>query len=107
MNVFTALQFLQVNHQPLNQTNVVITDTDGKPDAILSELLADVMGKIAIFGNIKAAGSPEGIVDQLRMFTPLHDDVLDEYQKILEQDISGINFAPQKNLVEFIYQPLI
>lgn len=107
MNVFTALQFLQVDHAPLNHTNVIITDAEGKPDAILSELLDDVLGKIAIFGNLAAASSAEGVIDQLRMFTPLRDDVLDEYQKILEQDIAGINFAAKKQVVELIYQPLI
>jgi hypothetical protein len=73
----------------------------------MSELLADVLNKIAIFGDLNAAGSPEGIIDQLRMFTPLRDDVLDEYTKILTQDIAGINFAARKEVVELIYKPLV
>ncbi len=41
MNVFNALKLIQFDHQPLNHQQVVITDANGKPDAQLSELLAD------------------------------------------------------------------
>lgn len=102
MNVFTALKMLQINHTMLNQTNVVITDAQGKPNALLSELLADALAKVLIFGDLATATTPTGLVDQLRMFTPLREEVLDEYEKILGEKIIGINFATKKQVVELI-----
>jgi hypothetical protein len=43
------------------------------------------------------------LVNELKMFTPLPTDVLDEYTKILEQPVSSINFAPRKQQIELVY----
>ncbi len=107
MNIFNALQLIQVNHQPLNYLNVIITDDTGKPDAIMSDLLADVLGKLAIFGDLSAATTPSDLINQFRECTPLPEDVLNEYDKILTQTLSGINFVPKKQIVELIYKPFI
>ncbi|WDF82724.1 hypothetical protein PQ472_00355 [Lacticaseibacillus pabuli] len=107
MNVFTALQLIHIDHADLNQRTVIITDEGGKPDSVLSGLLSDVLTNIAIFADIKKANSPLGLIDQLRSCTPLPADVLDEYQKLLEQEIAGVNFAAHKGIVELVYKPLI
>ncbi|EPC95005.1 hypothetical protein Lpp124_03358, partial [Lacticaseibacillus paracasei subsp. paracasei CNCM I-4649] len=33
--------------------------------------------------------------------------VLEEYQKILEQPITGVNIAMKKQLIELIYAPMV
>lgn len=107
MNVFHALKLIQFDHQPLNHQEVVITAPDGKPDAELSDLLSDCLNKIDIFIDWDKENTVADVIDDLHLLTPLPYDVLDEYQKILEQPISGVNFARRKRLIELIYQPLI
>ncbi len=70
MDVFQALKLLQVNHQPASQRELVVTDPTGKPDATMSALLADVLGKLAIFGDLDNAHSPEELINQLHAVTP-------------------------------------
>ncbi|MFD1486149.1 hypothetical protein ACFQ5J_13025 [Lacticaseibacillus baoqingensis] len=107
MNVFTALKMIQFDHQPLNHQQVVITDPSGKPDAQLTDLLADCLSKIDIFINFDTTQSVADVIDDLHLLTPLPYDVLEEYQKILEQHITGVNFASHKQLVELVYTPLV
>jgi len=107
MNVFTALQLIRIDHANLDQRTVVITDDNGKPDNVLSGLLSDVLTNIAIFADINKANSPLSLIEQLRSCTPLPADVLDEYQKLLEQEIAAVNFAAHKGIVELVYKPLI
>lgn len=107
MNVFNALKLIQFDHQPLNHQQVVITDANGKPDAQLSELLADCLSKVDIFIDFNTTNSVADVIDDLHLLTPLPYDVLEEYQKVLEQHIVGVNFASQKELIELIYEPLV
>ncbi|WP_262315295.1 hypothetical protein [Lacticaseibacillus parakribbianus] len=107
MNVFRALKLLQIEHQPLNHQQVVITDPSGKPDAALTDLLADCLSKIDIFADLTSVDSVADIIDDLHLLTPLPYDVLEEYQKILEQPIESVNLALHKGLVELVYQPLV
>ena len=71
MNIYSALKFIQIDHEPVNHLQVVITDQNGKPDAGMTY------------------------------------DVLEEYQKILEQPITGVNIAMKKQLIELIYAPMV
>lgn len=107
MNVYHAIKMLQIEHQPLNHAQVVITDGNGKPQAQLSDLLADCMSKIDLFTDLSSTDTSSDVIDDLHLLTPLPNDVLDEYQKILDQPIAGINIAMHKNLVELIYEPLV
>lgn len=107
MNVFTALQLLQIDHRDLVPGTVTITDDRGKPDNVLSDLLTDVLTNVNLFTDLNAASSAAGLVELLHNVTPLPHDVLDEYRKILEQDIAGINFSSRRGAVELVYKPLI
>ncbi|WP_125702637.1 hypothetical protein [Lacticaseibacillus daqingensis] len=107
MNVFRALKLIQLEHQPLNHQQVVITDGAGKPDAQLTDLLADCLSKIDIFADLSQAATVHDIIDDLHLLTPLPYDVLEEYQKILDQPIQGVNLALHKGLVELVAQPLV
>ncbi|KRL86653.1 hypothetical protein [Lacticaseibacillus pantheris] len=107
MDVFQALKLLQVNHQPASQRELVVTDPTGKPDATMSALLADVLGKLAIFGDLDNAHSPEELINQLHAVTPLPSDVLAEYDKILTQRLEHINFATHKQIIELVYHPFV
>ncbi|WP_225047940.1 hypothetical protein [Lacticaseibacillus kribbianus] len=106
MNVFHALKLLRLEHQPLNHSQVVITDASGKPDAAMSDLLADCLSKIDIFADLRTVDSVSDVIDDLHLLTPLPYDVLEEYQKILEQPIDAVNLAPHKGLVELVYREL-
>lgn len=107
MNVFNALKLIKFDHQPLNHQQVVITDESGKPDAQLSDLLADCLSKIDIFIDFSTTNTVADVIDDLHLLTPLPYDVLEEYQKILEQRIISVNFATHKDLVELVYHPLV
>ena len=39
MNIYSALKFIQIDHEPVNHLQVVITDQSGKPDAGMTCLL--------------------------------------------------------------------
>lgn len=107
MNVFTALKLIQIDHRDLDPHTVTITDAAGKPDNVLSGLLTDVLTNVNLFTDWNAENSARGLVDRLHSCTPLPRDVLDEYRKILEQEIAGINFSVRRGTVELVYKPLI
>nr|WP_203623708.1 MULTISPECIES: hypothetical protein [unclassified Lacticaseibacillus] len=107
MDVYHAIKMLQIEHQPLNHSQVVIIDGNGKPQSQLSDLLFDCMSKIDLFTDLSTTDTSSDVIDDLHLQTPLPNDVLDEYQKILDQPISGINIASHKNLVELVYEPLV
>lgn len=107
MNVFIALKLIRLNHRALTPSDIIITDASGKPDSLLTDLLADILSSLSIFADLQSATCPTALVDQLRDCTPLREDVLAEYTKLLEQEIAGINVVPQKQLVELVYKPLI
>ena len=107
MDVYHAIKMLQIEHQPLNHSQVVIIDGNGKPQSQLSDLLFDCMSKIDLFTDLSTTDTSSDVIDDLHLLTPLPNDVLNEYQKILDQPISGINIASHKNLVELVYEPLV
>lgn len=107
VDVYHAIKMLQIEHQPLNHSQVVIIDGNGKPQSQLSDLLFDCMSKIDLFTDLSTTDTSSDVIDDLHLLTPLPNDVLNEYQKILDQPISGINIASHKNLVELVYEPLV
>lgn len=106
MNVYRAIKMLQIEHQPLNHSQVVIIDGNGKPQSQLTDLLSDCMSKIDLFSDLSSTEKSSDVIDDLHLQTPLPNDVLDEYQKILDQPIEGVNIALHKGLIELIYEPL-
>ncbi|EPC80761.1 hypothetical protein Lpp221_00525 [Lacticaseibacillus paracasei subsp. paracasei Lpp221] len=107
MNIYSALKFIQIDHEPVNHLQVVITDQSGKPDAGMTDLLADCLNKIDIFVDLSTTDRVSDVIDDLNLLTPLPYDVLKEYQKILEQPITGVNIAMKKQLIELIYAPMV
>ncbi|WP_308723589.1 hypothetical protein [Lactiplantibacillus plantarum] len=90
MNVYHALKMIQIEHQPLNHRQVVITDENGKPLSQLTNLLSDCPSKIDLFVDLPStdtASDVSDVIDDLHLLTPLPNDVLDEYQKVLDQPI--------------------
>ncbi|ARY92869.1 MULTISPECIES: hypothetical protein [Lacticaseibacillus] len=107
MNIYSALKFIQIDHAQVNHLQVVVTDQSGKPDAGMTDLLIDCLNKIDIFVDLSTTDRVSDVIDDLNLLTPLPYDVLEEYQKILEQPINGINVAMKKQLIEFIYAPTV
>ncbi|MFC6169709.1 hypothetical protein [Loigolactobacillus jiayinensis] len=103
MTVFDVLKMVTINHMPVDVQQIVMTDTNGKPNSVLTDLLNDVLGKIRIFIDLQEISEVDQLVDELKMFTPLPIDVLDEYSKMLAQPVSSINFAPRKQQIELVY----
>ena len=98
---------IQIDHQPLNHRQVVITDENGKPLSQLTDLLSDCLSKIDLFVDLPSTDTASDVIDDLHLLTPLPNDVLDEYQKVLDQPIQAINVALHKALVELVYLPLM
>jgi hypothetical protein len=107
MTVFDMLKMIQIDHQPLTAPVVVMTDVTGKPNAVLTDLLHDVLNKMELFVNLADSPDAEAVIEDLHNSTPLRDDVLDEYHKILDQPVSGLNIARRKQLVEIIYDEFV
>ncbi|KIS03887.1 hypothetical protein [Paucilactobacillus wasatchensis] len=103
IDVFTMLKMMNVDHRHVANSQIVITDEEGKPDALLTDLLRDVVSSINIFIDIRDVYSVDDLIDAFSAHTPLPDDVLDEYSKILKQTILGLNFATRKNQIELIF----
>jgi len=101
-NLFDVLKMVRFNHFGFDPAQVVITDVAGKPNSILTDLYRDVVSKINLFINLDEADTPQEVISSLKLHTPLPLDVLDEYGKILDEPLLGINFAPQKGQMELL-----
>lgn len=107
MQVFDILKLVKVNHGDIPVQSIVMTDPAGKPNSILTDLLHDVLGKMQLFVDMSDMYDAEDVIEALHNVTPLRDDVLDEYDKILTQEVSGLNFAPHKQEIEIVYDELV
>ncbi|MBZ3777331.1 hypothetical protein [Lentilactobacillus otakiensis] len=101
-NLFDVLQMVRFNHLSFDSSQVVITDVEGKPNGILTDLFRDVVNKVNLFIDLSEAHDAGDVVASLKAHTPLPFDVLDEYGKILREPLVGINFAPQKGQIELL-----
>ncbi|GEP23543.1 MAG: hypothetical protein ABF679_06535 [Lentilactobacillus diolivorans] len=101
-NLFDVLKMVSFNHLGFDSSQVVITDVNGKPNGLLTDLFRDVTNKVNLFIDLRSAYSAGDVLSELRNTTPLPDDVLDEYGKILKEPLLGINFAPQKGQMELL-----
>lgn len=102
LTVFDVIKIIKINHKTLNSHGIVITDESGKPNAILTELNRDVLEKINIFMNIDQDTTIDDVLLMLAINTPLPEDVLAEYEKILTEPVVTINIATKKNIVEIV-----
>ncbi|QMU08225.1 hypothetical protein [Levilactobacillus suantsaii] len=100
--IFTILKFVSVNHRPLASAQVVVTDVQGKPNGLLSDLVHDLINDALLFVDLGQIETADELIKQLHDHTPLPDDVLDEYGKILTEPCFGLNVAPQKDTIEII-----
>lgn len=101
-NLFDVLKMVSVNHHGFASAQVVITDTAGKPNGLLTDLYRDTVSNIHLFLNVEDVDSADDVLAALTEHTPLPDDVLDEYAKILKEPLLAINFAPQKSQIELV-----
>ncbi|MCW3778320.1 hypothetical protein [Levilactobacillus namurensis] len=101
-DIFTILKNVSVNHQPVAGTEIVVTDVQGKPNGLLTDLVHDLINDALLFVNLAEIATADDLIDRLHAHTPLPDDVLEEYAKILAERCYGLNFAPQKGQIEII-----
>ncbi|MFC6274499.1 hypothetical protein ACFQET_03110 [Levilactobacillus tangyuanensis] len=100
--IFSVLKQVSMNHQEVESHQVVVTDPAGKPNGLLTDLLRDLINNALLFVSLKEIKSAKELIDHLRTHTPLPVDVLSEYEKILTETCSGLNFAPQKEQIEIV-----
>ncbi|WP_125979845.1 hypothetical protein [Loigolactobacillus iwatensis] len=103
LTVFDVLKIIRINHDQLDTHQVVMTQRDGKPNSVLTDLLTDVVTKTRMFVDLEQIHSSSELITTLREVTPLPEEVLTEYEKILGQPVVTINFATRKGLVELVY----
>lgn len=107
MNVFQVLKFITINHKNVGPDQVSLTDLNGKPNAVMTDLLHDILTKVYLFVDLNSVETTQEVMMKLAAVTPLPDDVLDEYQKALEQTVYQVNFATKKELVEIVYDDFV
>jgi len=100
--IFDVLKTVSVNHQEVESHQVVVTDEKGKPNGLLTDLLRDLIDNALLFVSLRDVKSGPELIDQLKTHTPLPNDVLSEYGKILGEVCYGLNFAPKKGQIELI-----
>lgn len=98
-NIFDILKMVTVNHQGVSSPQIVVTDVAGKPNGLLTDLLRDALSNMRLFVDIDDVDSANEVLSALNIHTPLPDDVLDEYAKILKEPVLGLNLAPQKDQI--------
>jgi len=100
--IFDVLKTVSVNHQEVESHQVVVTNAQGKPNSLLTDLLRGLIDNALLFVSLADVNSAANLITQLKTHTPLPDDVLAEYGKILSEPCDGLNFAPQKGQIELI-----
>ncbi|ETY73005.1 hypothetical protein [Lactiplantibacillus fabifermentans] len=102
LNVFDIVKLTKIDHKEVDSNQIVVTDGNGKPNAVLTELLNDVVGNMRIFLDMTNIYSVTDLMQALSDHTPLPAEVLDEYEKVLREPIDGINFVPKRGQVEVV-----
>ena len=102
ISVFDVVRISRIDHTVVNSHQLVITDENGKPNGLLTDLLRDVVEKINIFMNISLSTTVDDVLGSLSNNTPLPADALVEYEKILTETVININFAPRKQVIELV-----
>ncbi|WP_338207855.1 hypothetical protein [Lactiplantibacillus paraxiangfangensis] len=102
LNIFDIVKLTKIDHKEIDSNQIVVTDGNGKPNAILTELLNDVVSNMRIFVDMNEVYSVDDLMRELGEHTPLPSDVLEEYEKVLREPIYNINFVPKRGQVEVI-----
>lgn len=102
LNIFDIVKLTKIDHKEIDSNQIVVTDGNGKPNAILTELLNDVVSNMRIFVDMNEVYSVDDLMRELSEHTPLPSDVLEEYEKALREPIYNINFVPKRGQVEVI-----
>ncbi|CAJ1230239.1 hypothetical protein [Lactiplantibacillus xiangfangensis] len=102
LNIFDIVKLTKIDHKEIDSNQIVVTDGNGKPNAILTELLNDVVSNMRIFVDMNEVYSVDDLMRELSEHTPLPSDVLEEYEKVLREPIYNINFVPKRGQVEVI-----
>ncbi|MFB9768949.1 hypothetical protein [Lactiplantibacillus modestisalitolerans] len=102
LNVFDIVKLTKIDHKEVDNNQMVITDGNGKPNAILTELLNDVISNLRIFVDMASVYSVDDLLRELAEHTPLPEDVLEEYEKVLREPIYDLNFVPKRGQVEVV-----
>ena len=69
MTVFDMLKMIQIDHQPLTSPVVVMTDPTGKPNAVLTDLLHDVLNKMELFVDLGDAPDTDAVISTVSLST--------------------------------------
>lgn len=104
MSVFDIIKITRLNHNYFSSSQLVMSDMEGKPNSLLTDLLRDVMTKMEILLDLDAMNQPSQVIETLKEGTPLPEDVLEEYEKILTQPVAYINFVSKRNQLEIVYK---
>ncbi|GEL15364.1 hypothetical protein [Pediococcus cellicola] len=102
ISVFDVVRISRIDHALVNSRQLVITDAQGKPNGLLTDLVKDVIEKINIFMTISLSTTVDDVLVALSKNTPLPADALVEYEKILTETVVNINFAPRKGVIELV-----
>ena len=68
----------------------------------MTELLNDAISNIRLFVDMTQVYSVDDLLQALSAHTPLPNDVLEEYEKVLREPIYDINFVPKRGQVEVV-----
>lgn len=104
LSVFDIIKITQLNHDYFPANKLVMTDVEGKPNSLLTDLLRDVVTKIEILLDFDQFNQAKQVITKLKEVTPLPEDVLGEYEKILNQPVIGINFVSKRQELEIVYR---
>ncbi|WP_369440759.1 hypothetical protein [Levilactobacillus namurensis] len=69
-DIFTILKNVSVNHQPVAGTEIVVTDVQGKPNGLLTDLVHDLINDALLFVNLAEIATADDLIDRLHAHTP-------------------------------------
>jgi len=102
ISVFDVVRISRIDHAMVNSHQLVITDINGKPNGLLTDLLRDVIEKMNIFMTVSLNTTVDDVLVALSKNTPLPEDALVEYEKILTENVTHLNVATRKKVIELV-----
>ncbi|GAA2842752.1 hypothetical protein [Pediococcus damnosus] len=102
ISVFDVIRISRIDHAVVNSHQLVITDINGKPNGLLTDLLRDVIEKMNIFMNITLSTTVDDVLVALSKNTPLPEDALSEYEKVLTENVTHLNIGTRKKVIELV-----
>ena len=109
MNVFQVLKFITINHQGIAPDQVALTDLNGKPNAVMTDLLHDILTKVYLFVDLENIENTSEMIAKLSAVTPFYypfsfEEIKQYYFDIIEAtqnkmiiyaipDLTGVNIS--------------